>query len=270
VKNNQNGFGLVGLLAVFIVLSLVGVVGWWTYTKNLQNQQQQSNASLTSDAALKVTSSNGPSQAEVRHTVNPANKQSVALYPNIYYFLTTDAGQTYYGHAQKINNEYIKLYDVAYYSAASNASTLVALGGELHGPESIMYLHLPHVQAFDQLTPASSNYTQVTDYYKANAPYTGTDAYPSASIQHYLKSAQLQAFFFSDGQIYFAKSSSLSGKFLAQVQNVYTLYGSSQVSLKKVPAADAAKYTGGDIIFWENLRTDGKVSKAITDFERQQ
>lgn len=96
-----------------------------------------------------------------------------------------------------------------------------------------------------------------------------------------------QAVFLNGGQVYFGKVDDLNGKFLT-LSKIYYLRVNEQVQ----PDGDAAENAQQDIslaklgcelhgpqdemvinreqvTFWENLKDDGQVAKAIAEFEKQ-
>jgi hypothetical protein len=101
-----------------------------------------------------------------------------------------------------------------------------------------------------------------------------------------IKGKQFQALFLTNGQVYFGHLSSVNGQyvklkdiFYLQVQQ--TVQPSSdnnnsnnnqQVSLAKLGnelhGPEDTMYVNRDqVLFWENLKADGKVVKAITDYQ---
>ena len=78
-------------------------------------------------------------------------------------FLTN--GQVYFGKVAKVDNSYVKLTDIYYLqvqqavqpkdakdtSAANQQVSLAKLGGELHGPEDIMYISRQQVLFWENL-----------------------------------------------------------------------------------------------------------------------
>lgn len=103
----------------------------------------------------------------------------------------------------------------------------------------------------------------------------------------YLDKGKYQAVFLNGGQVYFGKISSLNNKYLT-LDNIYYLRVNEQVQ----PDGDAAENAQQDIslaklgcelhgpqdqmvinreqvTFWENLKDDGQVAKAIAQFVQQ-
>jgi hypothetical protein len=115
----------------------------------------------------------------------------------------------------------------------------------------------------------------------ASKVYAGLTA--DASV----KSKQYQAVFLTNGQVYFGKVSSVDSGYVKltdiyylQVQQTVQPKDSSansnannqQVSLAKLGGElhgpeDVMYVSRQQVLFWENLKTDGKVAKAIADYK---
>lgn len=101
----------------------------------------------------------------------------------------------------------------------------------------------------------------------------------------YVNKDQLQAVFLNGGQVYFGKISELNSKFLV-MNNIYYLRvnqavqpdaksttSNNDVSLVKLGCElhgpqDQMVINQEQIIFWENLKTDGQVAKAVATFQK--
>lgn len=100
--------------------------------------------------------------------------------------------------------------------------------------------------------------------------------------------SKFQAVFLSNGQVYFGKLNSLKGDYL-ELSNVYYLQvqqsvqpakeddsaEKSQVSLTKLGKelhgpTDKMNIAADQVLFWEDLKDDSTVVKAIKNFESQQ
>jgi hypothetical protein len=91
-------------------------------------------------------------------------------------FLTN--GQVYFGKVSKVDNSYVKLTDIYYLQVQqqvqpedkSKSSTeqpqvsLAKLGGELHGPEDIMYISRTQVLFWENLKTDGKVATAIKDY----------------------------------------------------------------------------------------------------------
>jgi hypothetical protein len=95
----------------------------------------------------------------------------------------------------------------------------------------------------------------------------------------YLKKNDLQAVFLNSGQVYFGNIRDINSKYLV-LSNIYYLQTSgtndknSNVSLVKLGCElhepyDQMVINNDQVTFWENLQKDGKVAKAVSDFEKQ-
>lgn len=100
-----------------------------------------------------------------------------------------------------------------------------------------------------------------------------------------IKGKQFQALFLTNGQVYFGHLSNVNGQyvklndiFYLQVQQTVQPSNNSsnnnnqQVSLAKLGnelhGPEDTMYVARDqVLFWENLKNDGKVVKAITDYQ---
>lgn len=101
-----------------------------------------------------------------------------------------------------------------------------------------------------------------------------------------VKGKQYQAVFLTNGQVYFGKVSRVDSSYV-KVTDIYYLQVQQTVQPKDNTAANAANQQvslaklGGElhgpedvmyvsrqqVLFWENLKTDGKVAKAISDYK---
>jgi hypothetical protein len=105
-----------------------------------------------------------------------------------------------------------------------------------------------------------------------------------------VKAKQYQAVFLTNGQVYFGKVSKVDGSYV-KVTDIYYLQVQQTVQPKDTSAAAAAANQqvslaklGGElhgpedimyvsrqqVLFWENLKADGKVAKAIADYKATQ
>jgi len=101
-----------------------------------------------------------------------------------------------------------------------------------------------------------------------------------------VKAKQYQAVFLTNGQVYFGKVSHVDSSYV-KVTDIYYLQvqqtvqpkdntpaaaNNQQVSLAKLGGElhgpeDAMYVSRQQVLFWENLKTDGKVAKAISDYK---
>ncbi len=101
----------------------------------------------------------------------------------------------------------------------------------------------------------------------------------------YVDKSKLQAVFLNGGQVYFGNINDLNGKFLS-MENIYYLRVNQQVqpnqsnntsndiSLVKLGCElhgpqDSMVINREQIIFWENLKDDGQVAKAVANYKEQ-
>ena len=112
-------------------------------------------------------------------------------------------------------------------------------------------------------------------------------AYAMASADSAVKGKQYQAVFLTNGQVYFGKVSKVDNSYV-KVTDIYYLQVQQTVQPKDSSAAAAANNQqvslaklGGElhgpedvmyvsrqqVLFWENLKNDGKVAKAIADYK---
>lgn len=102
----------------------------------------------------------------------------------------------------------------------------------------------------------------------------------------YINNSQYQAVFLNGGQVYFGKIGTLNDKYLT-LSDIYYLRvnqtvqpnqsnnsSSNDVSLVKLGCElhgpqDQMVINQGQVIFWENLKSDGQVTKAITEYKKQ-
>lgn len=102
-----------------------------------------------------------------------------------------------------------------------------------------------------------------------------------------VKRNSYQAIFLSDGQVYFGKLSNIKSDYL-KMTDVYYLQSNSQTDATKESSEgrpqpqliklgseihgpeDMIKIRSQQVSYWENLKTDSKVSKAIEEFKEKQ
>ncbi|MEO5627734.1 MAG: hypothetical protein ABIQ89_02500 [Candidatus Saccharimonadales bacterium] len=102
----------------------------------------------------------------------------------------------------------------------------------------------------------------------------------------YVNSGQYQAVFLNGGQVYFGKITSLNQRYVA-MSDIYYLRvnqavqptaqqsdSSNDVSLVKLGCElhgpqDQMVINSDQIVFWENLKTDGQVAKAVAEYQKQ-
>lgn len=116
------------------------------------------------------------------------------------------------------------------------------------------------------------------------ALYVGI-AKPSASQSKYVDTSKMQAVFLNGGQVYFGKISTINSSFM-RMTDIYYLRVNQQVqpdgsassgqdiSLVKLGCElhgpqDSMVINQQQVIFWENLKGDGQVAKAVADYKKQ-
>lgn len=103
--------------------------------------------------------------------------------------------------------------------------------------------------------------------------------------QNYVDDSKLQAVFLNGGQVYFGNINELNGKYLSmnniyylrvnqQVQPNQSTTNNNDVSLVKLGCElhgpqDNMVINRDQIIFWENLKDDGQVAKAVKEYQTQ-
>ena len=101
----------------------------------------------------------------------------------------------------------------------------------------------------------------------------------------YVDSSKMQAVFLNGGQVYFGNITSLNTNYIRlsniyylrvnqQVQPGQTQTNSNDVSLVKLGCelhgpTDEMLINREQVIFWENLKTDGQVGKAVAEYVKQ-
>lgn len=110
-------------------------------------------------------------------------------------------------------------------------------------------------------------------------------AYASATADAAVKTKAYQAVFLTNGQVYFGKVSQVDSSYV-KITDIYYLQVQQTVQPKDAAASAANQQVslaklGGElhgpedvmyvsrqqVLFWENLKTDGKVAKAIADYK---
>lgn len=110
----------------------------------------------------------------------------------------------------------------------------------------------------------------------------------NAGEAKYINKKQMQAVFLNGGQVYFGNINDLNGKYL-NMKNIYYLRVNQQVqpnqensqqqnandiSLVKLGCElhgpqDSMVINREQVIFWENLKDDGQVAKAVAEYVKQ-
>ncbi len=253
------------LKLVLIIVGLIVAGGVTLAAVVVKNNSQNRNDAVSSQAgdgsALKKT------QPVKQVFVNPVDGTKTTISKTEFYAVTISSNE-YYGRVSKINNDFIRMTPTAY----KNAGVLTFTGKELHGPEPIAYFRVAKITKFQPVADAAI--TNALQHSSASA----SDAYPSTDITKYLQSGRIQAFFFTNGSVYFTKAITLDGNFLADGGNVYFLTTAkanspagmnTATSLQVAKPEQYAKLTAADLLYWQNTKVDSKISQAISDYERQ-
>lgn len=110
-------------------------------------------------------------------------------------------------------------------------------------------------------------------------------AKPSSSQSKYVDSTKMQAVFLNGGQVYFGKISTINSSFM-RVTDIYYLRVNQTVQPNGSPSSnqdislvklgcelhgpqDSMVINQQQVIFWENLKGDGQVAKAVADYKKQ-
>lgn len=76
-------------------------------------------------------------------------------------------GQVYFGKLVDLNSDYVTLSDVYYLKETSDLQqsnlNLVKLGGELHGPEDVMYIHKASISYWENMKESSRVVQSIQD-----------------------------------------------------------------------------------------------------------
>jgi hypothetical protein len=108
---------------------------------------------------------------------------------------------------------------------------------------------------------------------------------PSSTESRFVDKAKLQAVFINGGQVYFGRIGSLNERFLS-MSDIYYLRVNQQVqpdqnnatkqdiSLVKLGCelhgpTDEMVINREQVTFWENLKDDGQVAKAVAEYKKQ-
>jgi hypothetical protein len=140
VRKSAGGGVLGKILAVLLALAALAVIVWLA---------GNAVSSLTADSAVKTKA-----------------YQAV--------FLTN--GQVYFGKVSKVDNSYVKLTDIYYLQVQQQVQpkdqsaqqqpqvSLAKLGGELHGPEDVMYISRQQVLFWENLKDDGKVTKAIKDY----------------------------------------------------------------------------------------------------------
>lgn len=252
---------ILAVAALFIVLA-----------KKYTSKSKQTNETVQNS----VTKSSVPELVK-QVLVNPADGKKINIdITNEFY--TVSVGQTdYYGHAVKLNDDFLELSPTAY----KKSGKLIFSGDELHGPYQITYFKISQITKFQRLGGASNVEAPIVQFLMTHKSDSlrGDDALPSKIINDYVKKDEYQAYFFKDGSAFFAKTTGLDGSFLANVGHVYFLRTVPQtnpngatindISLSLAKSEQYDKLSSSDILYWQNMKPDSQITKAITQFQKQ-
>jgi len=242
--------------AVILVLAIAGTIAVYALKANSNNNA----ATRTQTAA---TNAPEPKVKAEQVLTNPADSSKVAIEQNDYYSLVVGSA-TYYGPLLKINDAYVRMTPTAY----KNQGTLIFTGNELNGPEPATFFQTSNISSVHKLSNAVADEAAIIKLVKPEVSQASY-AYPSDKIDSYLEASHLQAFVFKDGMTLFAKASTLQGNFLSGSKHVYYIANTNgQVSLTVAKTDQYASRTSSDLLYWQNLKSDGKVAKAIADYEK--
>lgn len=256
------------LIIVAVVLVAIAALAAFFLTK----KQPQQNKQTAGNSQAAIPEASQP-QAVEQVFISPVDGAKTEISKDDYYTVAVGDSE-YYGKVSKINDDYIRMLPTAY----KKSGALVFTGNELHGPEAVTYFKVAKVTKFQKLDPANKADTALIDALKSKSADT-SDASPNQDINKYVKAGQFQAYFFADGMAFFAKTTGLDGTFLASASHVYVLQSSPQVqpngtsntgvSLVLAKPDQYNKRTAGDLLYWQNMKNDSQITKAATDFEKQ-
>lgn len=117
--------------------------------------------------------------------------------------------------------------------------------------------------------------------------YFGLKAFGAASVGSVVKGKQYQALFLTNGQVYFGKVDNVDSSYV-KLSDIYYLQvqqtvqpdpkkdeAQPQISLAKLGGElhgpeDTMFVSRDQVLFWENLKEDGKVVKAIREYQASQ
>lgn len=268
IKHTQkNGFASFALIALIVIAGIVSAGYFVIRNRTSSDSQNESQINTTQDISdgskLTVNNSLDITQAQ---TATILGEQ---ILPHLFYTIELKDDSIYYGQIQKINESHFRLSPVYY----AQGSTITVLGNELHGPENAMYVRVDSVSGLRQLGP-SEVLSAIEVHYSENTPVVIEDAYPSQNIEDYVKSDAYQALFMNDGTVYFARI--LQFDPLTLKAQAYNLRAdttenttSPNISLQKTEASLVEELQDSNVLFWENLKPEGQVSTAISQYESQ-
>lgn len=252
---------LYGMIALaLVILAIVSFV----VSGQIKNSQQ-SNTQLANSESSEAVDNLQP--AVEQSFVNPKTDDKTEIIQEKYYAVKL-GDTTYYGKVVKINDDFYRISPVVYVNKTGNSQTIFKQGSELHGPDNASYVHGSQVSDLNELTDQ-----KLLDVLSGLQPI-GDDAYPSGDINAYLKADQMKSFYFKDGSIFFAKASTLDGKFLANLPYVYHLRtnssagGQNDVSLVKSETKQYGNLTISNLLYWQNMKSDSQISQAAAQFEQ--
>lgn len=117
--------------------------------------------------------------------------------------------------------------------------------------------------------------------------FFGLRAFGAASVGSAIKAKQYQALFLTNGQVYFGKIDNVDASYV-KLSDIYYLQvqqqvqpdpkkdeAQPQISLAKLGGElhgpeDTMQISRSQVLFWENLKEDGKVVKAIREYQATQ
>lgn len=244
MKVNQRGFSPLMLIACVLVVAGIAAAGWY-----VRSSRVTKGSPVTAAAAIDTV-------------------KGTKIQANTYYAVNFKGSGQYDGKVTPVNPTYFRLSPVYYYDGTG---AFVQLGQELHAPEAAMYVNSSSVTAFKQLSAGDAQYKGIQTLKQADGEPAVQDALPNISIDAYIKHGQYQAVFFVDGKVYFGKlRSAASDPVFDDPTQVFELStASGQPSLVNVKSTLISTYGHSMIAYWENLKNDGQVAKAINTYLQQ-
>ena len=254
-SNKSSKLPLVIIAVVLLIAAAAGAV-FLTKNKPQQNMQGTKNSSSISQKAAEP-------QAVKQEYISPIDGTKTDIKTTSYYTITQGSDE-YYGQVSKINDNYIRLLPTAY----KKVGALIITGNELHGPEAVTYFRVSNITKFQELTDV-----EILNAIKT-ITISASDAYPGSDINKYVKSGQMQAYFFADGSVFYAKTTSLDATFLAHSSHVYAIRTNSSnntndISLMIAKPEQYNNRTADTLLYWQNMKTDSQITKAVIEYEKQ-
>ncbi len=242
---------LVALLAVCIgIVSLLFIQS--NNDENTAKQKDKSNLTETPKAVEQVIT-------------DQLNGTKTIIEKNNYYTFEVD-NVTYYGQVNKVSEDFLQVVPTVIQKAEKIELTI----NDSHAPEFTTYFNVSQIKSFRKLDNEATinEITQLASSANFNIEDTERAAALVGDIDTYFRSDSYKSFLLKNGNMIFAKISSLDNDFLAKADRIYTFDG--ELDSQNLTVKDPESFKDirlEDIIYWQNLLPYSQIVFAADAYE---